>query len=83
MVNTGMKARDSIIIECVGPRCSKVGMRMSMSGMTDSVRTMGMLIFVLRTFANALLKTYPSAKCPTANDSFPSLFQLKTGEDWD
>lgn len=73
-----MKTINAIMIECVGPRCSRVGtriwMRMSMSGMTDSVRTAGMLSFVPSSLADALLRMYPSARWPTANDLFSSCY---------
>jgi hypothetical protein len=52
--------------EWVGPRCSKAGikpwMKMSMSGITDRVRTSGMFRFVFSLFAAALLKMYPKAR---------------------
>jgi len=48
-------------------------MRMSVSGMTDSIRTAGMLSFVFNSFADVLLKMYPSARWPTANDLFSSV----------
>ncbi|MDH5375484.1 MAG: hypothetical protein OEW95_06700 [Candidatus Bathyarchaeota archaeon] len=43
-----------------------------MSGMTERVRTSGMLSFVFSSFAEALLKMYPDARWPTANDVFSS-----------
>ena len=67
---------NAIMSECVGPRCLRVGMRnrmrMSMSGITDSVRTTGMLSFVFCSFAEVLLEIYPNARWPTANDLFSS-----------
>lgn len=58
-----MKAMNAIMIECVGPRCSMNGLKkMSMSGMTDSTRTTGMLRFVFSSFAEALLEMYPNAR---------------------
>ena len=62
----GMKAMDAVMREWVGPRCSKAGikpwMKMSMSGITDRVRTSGMFRFVFSLFAAALLKMYPKAR---------------------
>lgn len=70
-------------IECVGPLClmagMKVSMSMSISGITDSMRTIGMLSFVFRNFADVLLVIYPRARWPTAND-FPSSVQAKNSE---
>ena len=43
-----------------------------MSGITDSVMTNGMLSFVFSSFAEALLRIYPSARWPTANALFSS-----------
>jgi len=67
-----MKTSDAIMIECVGPRCSSVGMsfwiRMSESGMTDSVRARGMLMFIFSIFADVLPEIYPNARWPTANE---------------
>jgi len=51
----------AIIIECVGPRCSRTGIRMSMSGITDSMMAAGMLIFVFNSLAEALPEIYPKA----------------------
>jgi len=47
---------------------------MSMSGMTESVKTSGIFNFVFVNFAVSLLRMYPRAKCPTANDLFSSFF---------
>jgi len=78
MARTGAKAMKAIMIECVGPRCSSVGMRvrmrMSISGITDSVRTSGMLSFVFNSFVEVLLKIYPRARWPTANDLLSSRY---------
>lgn len=79
MAKIGMKTMDAVMIECVGPRCSINGMRMSMSGMTDSMRTTGMLSFVFSSFADVLLEMYPSARWPTANDLFSSVSAKATG----
>ena len=57
----GVKAMHAIIIECVGPRCSRTGIRMSMSGITDSMMAAGMLIFVFNSLAEALPEIYPNA----------------------
>lgn len=67
-----MKTINAVIIECAGPLCWTNGISMSMSGITDSMRTMGMLRFVFSIFAVALLEMYPIAKWPTANDLFSS-----------
>jgi len=76
MANMGMNIMNAVMSEWVGPRCSMVGMkiwmRMSMSGMTDRVRTSGMLIFVFSSFAAVLPEMYPRARWPTANDLFSS-----------
>lgn len=58
-----MKTINDSIIECVGPRCSMNEFKkMSMSGMTESVRATGMLRFVFNSFAEALLEMYPNAR---------------------
>jgi acetone carboxylase gamma subunit len=74
----GMKIIIAIIIECVGPRCLRNGINKSMSGMTDNIVIIGMLIFVLRNFAEALPEIYPNAKWPTANDLFSSDYHCST-----
>ena len=55
----GMKTTMAVISECVGPRCIWMLKRklriMSISGMIESTRITGMLIFTLRSFADALL----------------------------
>lgn len=65
----------AIIIEWKGPRCSTYGINMSMSGITESVKMRGMFILVLVACAVNLPKTYPRAKCPTAN-VFPKAITL-------
>ncbi len=45
---------------------------MSISGMTETMKISGKSISVLASFDDALPKTYPSAKCPTANDLLAS-----------
>jgi hypothetical protein len=77
MKSIGMKTIIAAIIECVGPRCSRNGISISMSGMTESVITRGMFSFVFVACAVNLQSIYPNAKCPTANDFFSSLFHLK------
>lgn len=62
MMKIGMKIMNAIMIECVGPRWSRNGIRMSMSGITDSVSATGMLSFVFSSFAEVLLEMYPSAR---------------------
>lgn len=54
-------------------------MTMSISGITDNTRTIGMWSFVFRSFADVLLAIYPNARWPTAND-FLSSVPLKTNE---
>lgn len=44
---------------------------MSISGMTDSVRTSGMSSFIFKSLAEALLDRYANAMWPTANVFFP------------
>jgi len=71
--NNGRKIIVAVIIEWVGPRCSKKGSIISISGATESVRIKGMFIFVFVASAVSLLRMYPRAKCPTANDLFSSV----------
>ena len=54
------------MIEWVGPLCAITGMKMSMSGITERTKAVGTFIFLFRSFADALLKMYPNARCPTA-----------------
>jgi len=83
MMKIGMKTINAIIIECVGPRCSSVGIsewiRMSESGMTESVRASGTFRFVFSILADVLLEMYPNARWPTANDLFSSLLLVFAG----
>lgn len=72
MANNGIKIINAVTIECVGPRCSRNGITRSMSGIMDNAKTRGMLISVFRSFADALPRTYPRARWPTANDLFAS-----------
>lgn len=44
--------------------------RRSMSGITERTRIKGMLMLILRGFAEAFPKRYASAMCPTANEVF-------------
>jgi hypothetical protein len=60
------------MIECVGPRWLRNGIIMSMSGIMDNIKTVGMLKFVLRSFADDLLEIYPNATWPTANNLISS-----------
>jgi hypothetical protein len=53
---------------------------MSMSGITESVKMRGMFILVLVACAVNLPKTYPRAKCPTANVFAFLLFSSKLVE---
>ena len=62
----------AIMIEWVGPLCPITGMSMSMSGITVRTRAVGTFMFVFRSFAEALPRMYPNARCPTAKRvSFP------------
>ena len=76
MTKMGTKTRHIITIECVGPRCSINGIKISMSGITDNKNISGMLILVLRILAVNLPIIYPSDKWPTAYDSSSS-FSLR------
>jgi hypothetical protein len=58
------------MIEWNGPLCWTKGINMSISGMTESMKTKGILSFVSVVYDANLLKIYPKAKCPTANDLF-------------
>lgn len=68
-----MNAMNVSMTEWVGPRCSINGIKRSMSGITESVRTKGMLSSVFSNFAEILLRMYPNARWPTANDLFSSV----------
>jgi len=74
MANIGVKIMMAIMIEWKGPLCWTKGINMSMSGMTESMKTRGILSFVLVVCDVNLLKVYPKAKCPTANDLFSPVF---------
>jgi hypothetical protein len=75
-----MNAISAIMSEWVGPRCSTNELKkMSTSGMTERVRTSGMLSFVFSSFDEALLKMYPDARWPTANDLLSSLLLAREG----
>ena len=73
MAKSGIKAMNASMTEWVGPRCSINGIKRSISGITESVRTNGMLSSVFNSFAEALLRIYPNARWPTANDLFSSV----------
>jgi len=64
---------NAIMTEWVGPRCLINGIKRSMSGITESVRANGILSSVFSSFAEALLRTYPNARWPAANDLFSSV----------
>ena len=66
MAKIGTKIMSDVMIEWVGPLCSMNGIRRSMSGTTDSMRTNGMLSSVFSSLDEALLERYPNARCPTA-----------------
>ena len=55
-----------MIIECVGPRCCRLGINRSMSGIVEARNNRGMFTFTFRTLDAALPDKYPKAKCPTA-----------------
>jgi hypothetical protein len=50
------------------------GKSMSMSGIIESVMTMGRAIFVPTSFEEPLANMYPRAMCPTANEAAASCF---------
>jgi hypothetical protein len=78
MAKIGIKTIAAIIIEWVSPLCSRNGINRSMSGMMDSVRIMGMFKLVFSAFAEVLLRTYPRAKWPTANNMLSLLGNKKS-----
>ena len=61
-----MRRMRKVIREWVGPRCSKPGSSISMSGMTEAKRRREMLVSTFRCLPAALPVRYPKAKCPTA-----------------
>jgi len=67
MAKIGMNAISAMMREWVGPRCLMNGIRRSISGRMESVRTKGMLSSVFNSLDDALLKRYPRARWPTAN----------------
>jgi hypothetical protein len=75
MAKMGMNTMSVMMREWVGPRCSIYGLnKRSISGMTESVRAKGMLSSVFNSLDDALLKRYPRARWPTANDLFSSRY---------
>lgn len=70
----GMKTAVCTIIECVGPRCSSPR-RKSASGIMETKKSKGMLIFVSRSLEVAFPARYPRVTCPTANMMFSSVFE--------
>jgi len=54
MMKSGMKIRSATIAECVGPLWNSVPKSMSMSGIIDSTRIVGMFGLTLKVFAEAL-----------------------------
>jgi len=57
-----MKTSNAEITECVGPRCSKNGMRISTSGITDNIKVKDMLSSVLSDLEVTFARTYPKDK---------------------
>ena len=77
MAKMGMNTMSVMMREWVGPRCLMNGIRRSISGRMESVRAKGMLSSVFNSFAEVLLKRYPGARWPTANDLFSSCCREK------
>jgi len=61
-----MKTISITMTECVGPLCSRKGIRISTSGTMESTNVAGMLKLVLESFADPPPRIYPRARCPTA-----------------
>jgi len=55
-----------MIIECAGPRCCRLGINRSTSGVTETTNNKAMCTFTFRSLDVALPDKYPKAKCPTA-----------------
>lgn len=55
-----------MIMECVGPRCLRTGIKKSMSGSVEAKNNRGTFTFTFRSLDVALPDKYPKAKCPTA-----------------
>ncbi len=62
----GMKTISITMTECVGPLCSRKGIRISTSGTMESTNAAGMLKLILESFADPAPRIYPRARCPTA-----------------
>ena len=73
-MNAGIRRRVRMIIECVGPLCSRPGISMSMSGITEATSSRGMFMSRFRSLDVAFPVRYPRARCPTANVGFPFFF---------
>ncbi len=61
-----MKRIRKVIREWVGPRCSKPGISISMSDITEAKRRREILVLTFRYLLTPLPVKYPKAKCPTA-----------------
>jgi len=66
-MRAGRSNTQKTIEEWVGPRCSKLGINMSMSGKVEARNRRGMFAFTFRSFDEVLPDRYPRAKCPTEN----------------
>jgi len=64
--NMGKKRRQKSSIECRGPRCTKPGINISMSGKTDAKNSKGRLTLTPSFLDVNFPVKYPKAKCPTA-----------------
>jgi len=68
----GNERSERKITEWVNPACSRLGMKRSMSGMTEATNNRGMFMLTFRSLHVAFPVKYPKAKCPTANVHSPS-----------
>ena len=74
LTKAGIRRKVRMIIECVGPLCSRPGISMSMSEITEATSRRGIFMSRFRSLDVAFPVRYPKAKCPTANVGFPSSF---------
>ena len=65
-MRAGIRRRQKMIIECVGPRCCRMGISRSASGIMETTNNRGMFTFTSRILDVALPDKYPKARCPTA-----------------